>query len=498
MKKVLTIILDGFGMKEDVYGNPVKNAGMTNFINIWKTYPHALLKCSEKSLGFSEGEKCNSEIGHKIIGSGRKVKNKNKIMQEAINKNILVNSPKYQKMLRYLKEKDSNIHLMFLLSEDSLLSNPEDLKNIIQNLKANHINNIYLHIITDGEDSSKFFSLNFFKQHSDDLSDYKIASICGKYYALDNTGDYTKTEVYYDLLMNSKGVNTPSIERIIKLCYDKKITDAYLPPIKTKDFMPLQDGDVLLFLNYSKSNQYQIIDSLTSKEFDQFAKERINIKVFSLFEINQKLNYEYILMEKEETNTLCEYIGKVGLTQARISEEVKEDSITYYLDGARDIKIENCENFILKSNKIEFVEKKPEMKALNIAKVIVKCMENDYDMIFANFPNPDTIGHTGNFQATINALQAIDVCLGKLIEVANENFYKIIILGSHANCDTIINRDNEIITGNTDSPVPFIILDKSIKLKNGTLDQVAPTILNYIDITIPKEMKNSETLIEES
>ena len=498
MKKILTIILDGFGMKEDVYGNPVKNAGMTNFINIWNNYPHALLKCSEKSLGFLEGENCNSELGHKIIGAGKSVKARNKVMKEAINKNILINSSKYQKMIRYIKEKDRNIHLIYLLSEDNLKSNIEDLKYIHDNLRNSNIKNIYLHIITDGEDSSKFYSLDYFKKHSVDLSGYKIATICGKYYALDNSNDYTKTQVYYDLLLNGKGVNTPSIERIIKLCYEKKITDAYLPPIKTKDYTPIDNGDVLFFINYTKKNQYQIVNALINREFKEFERVKIDLKVYSLFEIDNKLNAEYLLKESEENNTLCEYLGKLGLSQARICEESKEESMIYYLDGAREIRIDNCENFVLKGNEVEYVEKKPEMKSLNIAKVIVKCMENDYDLIIANFANPDIIGHTGNFQATINALQAIDVCLGKIMEVADDNFYKIIITGSHANCDTIINRNNEIVSKNTNSPVPFIILDKNIKLKNGNLDQVAPTILKYLDISIPKEMKNTETLIEES
>ncbi len=498
MKKILTIILDGFGMKDDVYGNPVKNAGMTNFINIWSNYPHALLKCSEKSLGFDEGECCNSEIGHKIIGAGKKVKSKNKVMQESINKNILVNSPKYQKMVRYLKEKDKSIHLVYLLSDNKLLSNIEDLKYIVADLEKNRINNIYVHIITDGEDSSKFYALDYFKQHSVDLEKYKISTICGKYYSLDSSNDYSKTQIYYDLLVNGKGVNTPSIERIIKLCYEKKITDAYLPPIKTREYVPIDNEDVVFFINYTKKNQYQIINSLISKEFNEFEREKLDLKVYTLFEVDKKLNSEYLLKEDEEKNTLCEYLGKLGITQARICEELKEDSMIYYLDGARNINIDNCENFILKTEQVEYVEKKPEMKALNIAKIIVRCMENDYDMIIANFANPDIIGHTGNFQATINALQAIDVCLGKVLDVAKDNFYKVIITGSHANCDTIINRDNKIITENTNSPVPFIILDKKINLRNGTLDQIAPTILKYMDIKIPKEMNDKDSLIEES
>lgn len=497
MKKILTIILDGFGMKEDVYGNAVKNAGMSNFINAWQNYPHSLLECNEKCVGLPNKVTINSELAHKTIGAGRIVKSKYEIMQEALKSNLFFASNKYVKMVEYLKTSKKNLHIIYMLSESLLNSNLNDLKLIIENLKRNNINDIDLHIITDGEDSSKFYSLDFFKKHNVDFLGAKIKSVCGKYYALDKTRDYAKTQVYYDLLVNSKGVKTPSIEKIIEICYNKKITDSYLPPIKVGDFTPIKNDDVVLFINYGRDSQFQIINSLVNKEFDAFARNDLTIKVYSLFEIRKNLNVDYLLKEEKVKNTLSEYLGNLGLSQARIAEEIKEESLDYYLDGAREIKIDNCENYILKTNKIEYIEKKPEMKSLNIARLAIKCMENDYDFIIANFANPDIIGHTGNFQATINALQAIDVCLGKIIEVAKDNFYKIIIVGSHANCETIIDRNNKIITKNTLNKVPFIIMDKKVKLRNGNITSVAPTILSYMDITLPKEMKNTEIIIDE-
>ena len=497
MKKILTIILDGFGMKEDVYGNAVKNAGMTNFIDIWQNYPHALLNCSEKKVGLPSEVAINSELAHKIIGSGRIVKSKYAIAQEAISSNDLINSNKYTRMIDYIKESKKNIHIVYFLSESLLNSNIKDLKYIIDDLTKRGIINVYLHIITDGEDSSKFFSLTFFKKHSVDFNGVKFSSICGKYYAMDKTRDYSKTQVYYDLLVNSKGVKTPNIEKIIEICYNKKITDTYLPPIKTNSFVPVRNEDVILFLNYGRDSQFQILNSLVNKEFDAFKTTDLNVRAYSMFEIRKNLNIDYILREEKAKNTLSEYLGILGLSQARIAEEVKEESLDYYLDGARDINIENCENYILKTNKIEYIEKKPEMKALNIARLVIKCMENDYDFIIANFANPDVIGHTGNFQATINALQAIDVCLSKIKEVAKDNFYKIVIIGSHANCETIIDRNNKIITKNTLNKVPFIIMDKKVKLKNGDISSIVPTLLTYMDINLPQEMKNTEILLEE-
>ena len=194
-------------------------------------------------------------------------------------------------------------------------------------------------------------------------------------------------------------------------------------------------------------------------------------------------------------HTLTEYIADLGLTQAHIFESIRESSMNYYLTGKRRIELKGCDRYIIPSPKVDSFDLKPEMDALSLAKTTIKCMEKDYDFIMVNFANPDEVGHTGNYQATINGLQAIDVCLGKILEIAEENFYKVIIVSSHGKADTIIDRQNNIVTKNTLSPVPFMIVDKKVKLNNGDLTSFAPTLLKYMDIALPKEMKNSEILL---
>ena len=192
---------------------------------------------------------------------------------------------------------------------------------------------------------------------------------------------------------------------------------------------------------------------------------------------------------------MTEYISELDINQAHIYESAKTASMSYHINGDRYLDLKNCDTFCITSQSVDSYDSKPEMNSLDIAKVAIKCMEKDYDFILVNFANPDEVGHTGNYQATINSLQAIDVCLGKILEVAEENFYKVIITSSHAKADTIIDRDNKIITKNTISPVPLIIMDKKIKLENGDLTSFAPTLLRYMDIAIPKEMKNTEILV---
>lgn len=499
MKKILTIILDGFGMREDIYGNAIKNAGMNNFINIWNTYPHCLIKASGEEVGLEQNQFGSSEFGHKLIGAGRNINSNLKIVREGLNNKFLKNNDVYNRLINKLKDKDGNLHLICLLSDGGISSHYEIIDSFIDILKEKKIKNkIYIHAIADGRDSGKFVVSKNIELLEEKISEKaKISTVCGRYYCLDITGDYNRTKLYYDLLFYGKGVDAPNINKVIDLCYSKKMTDEYIAPLKTVNYKAIDVNDVVFILNLNDKPYQQLFESLCDKKFQQFYKSTINYDVFSLFPVDKKMNKNYLFQEENIKTTLGEYLSILGLSQARIAESIKKDSIVKCFDGDRKIKLENCDLYIADSKLDVTLDKKPEMNALVIAKTAINCMEKDYDFVLVNFANADEIGHTGNYQATINGLQAIDICIGKLIECAEENFYKVIIVGSHGNADTVVDRENNIITQNTLSPVPLIILDKKISLKNGKLSDIAPTILKYMDIAIPKEMKNEEILIEE-
>ncbi len=499
MKKILTIILDGFGMREDSYGNAIKNAGMSNFINAWNNYPHCLLKTSDKALGITKEATIDSTFGHKIIGAGRPIKHKLSQINEQLSNNQLKENANFIKMVNSLKEHGGNLHILFLLSDGGVSSHINYLSKILTILKEqNFLNKIYLDLISDGIDSDKN-SLNSYLQNIEPLLDNKIciSSLCGRYYALDETKDYKRTKMFYNLLLFGDGIEVNNLEQMINLCYQKKLNDTYIPPLKTSNYQRISDGDVVLFLNFSKFNQEPLLEALTKDDFIEFPIRKVSIEIYSLFEIDKKYNKNYFFEEEKITNPISEYMQELGVSEAKIVESVKRPSLTYYFNGSKKTSYANSDVYIVDSPMVERFDLKPEMNALTVAKTAIKCMEKDYDIIFVNFANADSVGHTGNYQATINSLQAVDVCLGKLLEVAEENFYKVIILGSHGKADTIIDRKNNIITKNTDNPVPFIILDKKVKLKNGNLTNVAPTILKYMDISLPKEMKDTENLFIE-
>lgn len=499
MKKILTIILDGFGMREDIYGNAIKNAGMKNFINLWNNYPHCLLKASGTAIGLPDKQCSCSEIGHEIIGTGRQVPNKLSEINEIFKKDRLKYNTKYIEMVDYLKKHpDRNLHITHLLSDGGVSSHINHLKNFLSELKKSNVTNeIYLHLQADGRDSNKYSLYKYIT----DIESYingniHISSVCGRYYALDDTNDYRRTKLFYNIFFNLGGINATNLEKIITKCYQKKLSDEYLPPLLTTDYHPLEKDDVLMFLNFSKENQTQFLNTLTNNDFVEFNNQPNFVEIYSLYEIDETKNNNYFFKSSKHHLTLAEYLSILGLQQAHIFESIKASSMSFYLNGKRQLELENCDQFCIASPEVESFDMKPEMNALSIAKAVIKCMEHDYDVVIANFANPDEVGHTGNYQATINSLQAIDVCLGKILEVAEDNFYKVVITSSHGKADTIIDRDNNIITKNTLSPVPFMIIDDTVKLRNGDLTSFAPTLLKYMDIAIPKEMKDSEILLE--
>lgn len=501
MKKILTIILDGFGMREDVYGNAIKNAGMNNFINLWNTYPHCLLKANGQYVDLPDKQCSNSKLGHEIIGTGRQIDNKLSDLNDVFKKGRLKYNKKYSEMINKLKShSEINLHLCHLLSDGGVSSHITHLKCFLNELSESKIENkIYLHLISDGRDSNKYSVKDYINEIKGYINNnVYLSSVCGRYYALDETKDFKRTKMYYDLLFDGRGVNAVNLPLVIDKCYEKKMSDEYLPPLKAKDFAYVQDNDILMLLNYDREGQMQILDSICNRDFIEFDTFPVDIDVYSLYEIDRSLNKNYLFEANKYNKTLTEYLSGLGLTQAHIYEDIKASSMNYYLNGGRYLKLENCDIYSIASSHIDSFDIKPEMNALSIAKTIIKCMEKDYDFILANFANPDEVGHTGNYQATINGLQAIDVCLGKILEVAEENFYKIVIVSSHAKADTIIDRENNIVTKNTLSPVPFIIMDKKVKLKNGNLTSFTPSLLKYMDIAVPKEMKETEILIEKN
>lgn len=498
MKKILTIILDGFGYREEEKGNAIKNANMNTFNNLWEKYPHSLLDASGEAVGLNSGQAGNSEVGHMTIGAGRVLK-QNEILVNEFFENPDLENKNVNKLLS-LKEKD--VHIMGLCSDGNIHAGVDDFINMYNFLVNNGFTKIHFHLITDGRDTKIDDAPRFVDMIKNVINEKKIGdivSICGRYYAMDRDENWNRTKTYYDLVVKGKGLNSINILSSIKSSYDKGFSDEFIKPIICSKNV-IKNGDVLIWMNYRADRSKQILSTfVNSDSFSIFdVLDMSDLTVFSFLPIDKKIKTLNLIEKPIIKNSLGLYLSELDFTQARIAESEKFAHVTYFFDGGVDGKIKNCEKYHIPSPEVKTYDLKPEMSCVEVTRRIILSMNNDYDFILANFANPDMVGHTGNMEATTKACMAIDMCLNKILEKACDNFYKVIILADHGNADIMLNPDGSICTTHTNSLVPFIICDDKVKLQErGSLVNVAPTILDYMDIAIPKEMEETESLLLE-
>ena len=500
MKKVLTIVLDGFGWSDNPLGNAVKMAPPVHFQEIWNQYPHALLEASEEAVGLEKGQFGNSEVGHMTIGAGRKIKQSIALIKDFLQGNPMENEV-FASMVQRAKEK--KLHVMGMLSDGNVHSSLEHYLMMIDVLAKEGVTNVSFHIISDGRDTGTkdlYQYISILEKKLEETKVGSIASICGRYYAMDRDKNWNRTKKYYDLVTRGVAYIAPNIPMMIQKCYEKDMTDEFLPPIKTKFFAPIADGDALLWMNFRTDRAKQILSTFVQSNFSEFGVFHMDdFPVYSLLPIDVKIKTKNILTREEVTNPLGVYLSELGLTQARIAETEKYAHVTYFFDGESNASLDGCQKFLIPSPKVATYDLKPEMSAVEITKKCVACMEKDYDFIFMNFANPDMVGHTGNLEATIKAVMTVDMCLNVLKQKADENFYTMVILADHGNADQMIDEEGNPVTTHTTSLVPFVVTDEKVKLKEkGTLCNVAPTILKYMDNALPKEMANTPSLIEDA
>jgi len=499
MKKILTIILDGFGYREQEEGNAIKAARMKNFENMWNAYPHTTIYASEEPIGLKKGQFGNSEIGHTTIGAGRIV-----LQNESLVDNLLDNvddNLTFQMLVDHTRSNPGQaVHLMGLCSDGLVHSDMNHFIKLYNRLVDNGVHNLYFHLITDGRDTAVDSSYGFISKIEDAIKEREvgsIASLCGRYYAMDRDKKWDRTKLYYDLITKGKGFRFNTARDAIEASYAKNTTDEFVEPIMLDPNGTIKDNDSVIWINYRSDRGKQIISTLTDVNFDEFQTSKFsNLNVYTFFPLDKTIKTKNFLPTNQVENPLGIYLSNLGLSQARVAETEKYAHVTYFFDGAFNGKIEKCDKYLIPSPKVATYDLKPEMSAVEVTKKTIDCMQKDYDFILVNFANPDMVGHTGDWNAAVKACITVDVCLGKLLEVAEDNFYKIVLLADHGNVDIMYDENKEPVTTHTLSKVPFIITDPKVKLaQDGSLINVAPTILEYMDIAAPKEMADTPSLI---
>lgn len=498
MKKVITIILDGFGVRDESKGNAIKNASMPNYRTLLSSYPHSKLEASGRAVGLEKGQMGNSEVGHMTIGAGRLIKQNFMQIEDAFKNDEFKDNESFNDLVNYVKDNDVPLHLMALCSDGGIHSHIDFILHMIDRLHQEHVTNVYVHAITDGRDTATDVAYKYIKEINDRLAEYKmgkVVSICGRYYAMDRDKKWDRTKYYSDLVTMGKGALINDIEQALNTCYQKGITDEFITPMIIDRDKIIKNGDALLWFNYRPDRAKQIMQVLTDLSFNNYETIKLpNLKVYTIYDIPEANRSKHLLDHINVVNPLGVYLANLGMSQARIAETEKYAHVTYFFDGGVELKLENCDRFLIPSPKVATYDMQPEMSDIGVTKQAIKCIDDGYDFILVNFANPDMVGHTGNYEATIKALESVDNCLGKIYQATKENYYTMFILGDHGNADLMIDSNNQPVTTHSLYPVPFIITDESVRVINGNLTQVAPTILKYMDIAVPKEMANTENL----
>ncbi|MBR3229533.1 MAG: 2,3-bisphosphoglycerate-independent phosphoglycerate mutase [Bacilli bacterium] len=494
MKPLLLCILDGVGLKNQNKGNALNIAKTPNLDRIIKEYPNSKLNASENYVGLPIGQMGNSEVGHINIGTGRKVKQALDIINEEIKNNTLKDNNILNKLINHVQKNNSSLHICGLLSDGGIHSHINHLLYLIDILKDKNIK-VYYHIFTDGRDTKPKESLKYIKILEDKIKETnlgQIATISGRYYAMDRDNRWDR--IYKTYKEITEITQEYKIEDKIKESYSQGITDEFIKPF-TVNNKPIEDNDGILVFNFRPDRLRELFTALTNKEFKEFeTKKYNNLFLATMFPVDKKVICENLFKHPKVENYLGKIFEKENLKQLRIAETEKYAHVTYFFDGENKEKLKNCDQILIPSKKVSTYDLSPEMSAREITDKLLDIIEN-YDIIILNFANGDMVGHTGNINATVKAIEVIDECIGKIYKKIKDINGTMIITADHGNCDKMKDEEGNIITSHTLSKVPFIITNKNITLKDGNLSDIGPTILKLLNIEVPKEM-TGEILIK--
>ena len=496
-KKVLLMILDGWGIDNQPEKSAISKAKTPNYDDYLKKYPNAQLLTHGAHVGLPNGQMGNSEVGHINIGSGRVVMQELAKINHDIENNSFDKDGVLRKKIKKSIKDNKNIHIIGLVSDGGVHSHIDHLKHIINTTNQMNAKNVFIHAFTDGRDVDPKSGINFISEIIEFTKDKsaELATVCGRYYAMDRDQRWERIKKAYDLLVNAVGELSNDILRSIKDSYDKGITDEFIRPIiystDGKPIIKLQNGDLVVFFNFRTDRGRQLTEVLTQKNMIDYGMEKVDIDLVTMTIYNDDFeNIDSIYKNEKLEDTLGEVLSINNRKQIRIAETEKYPHVTFFFNGGNEKILKNEKRILCNSPKVPTYDLKPEMSAYEIVKKIIPEIESkSADFICLNFANPDMVGHTGNFNAAVKACETVDECMGKVVDKCIENDYSLIIIADHGNSDVMINNDGSANTAHTTNPVPIIIVDKEIeKVDDGILADIAPTILNILNIDKPKLM----------
>jgi len=503
-KKVILLILDGWGVTQDPSVSAIFNA-KTPFINsLYDLFPSSELRTDGEYVGLPEGQMGNSEVGHMNLGAGRIVYQNLAKINIAVREGKLAKETELIKAFNYAKENNKNVHLLGLISDGGIHSHINHAKGLLDAAHKNNVNNVYLHAFTDGRDcdpkSGKYF-IKDIEEHMKNTTG-ELATITGRYYSMDRDNRWERVKLTYDALVEGIGEKSVNALDSINESYQENITDEFMKPIimvdeNDKPKASIKKDDVVIFFNFRTDRGRQLTEVLSQNDNEEFNMHKIPLYFVTLTNYDKTFKDIKVVYNTDNIeNTLGEVLERANKKQIRIAETEKYPHVTFFFSGGREKEFDGEKRLLCPSPKVATYDLKPEMSAYEIRDAIVPELEKgEVDFVCLNFANGDMVGHTGVFEAAVKACETVDHCSKEVINTGLKNGYTTLLIADHGNCETMMNPDGSPHTAHTTNPVPIVLIDKELKLiNNGVLGDIAPTILELMGIEQPKEMTRKSLL----
>lgn len=486
-KKVLLVITDGIGFNKDNKWNAFYEAKKPSYEWLFKNTPYSFLSTFGTDIGLPEGQMGNSEVGHMCMGAGRILYQDLVKISMSLEDKTLEKNPALLNFVQGLKV----VHLCGLVSDGGVHSHIKHLIGLAKILESMN-KKVYIHAITDGRDVPPFTAINFIKQILDiESNNIKLATISGRFYAMDRDNRWDRIQTAYECLINATNPQNDAL-KYLQSQFDKGISDEFIVPASFNGFSGIKDNDGFIFTNFRSDRAREIIKALGDSNFTAFKREKRNIKILCMCEYDATFNFPILFPKENLKDTLAEIISKNNLTQAHIAETEKYAHVTFFFNGGKEEILKNEERFLIPSPKVKTYDLKPEMSAKEVCDATLESMDRGFDFIVVNFANGDMVGHTGNFEAAIKAVEVVDNALGRIIKKAQEKEYSLIITSDHGNCEKMKDENGNLLTNHTAGYVWCFVLDKDVKeISDGGLNNIAPSILKLLNIEIPQIMSKS-------
>lgn len=500
-KLVALIILDGFAFRDEIKGNAVAQANKPNFDRFWNTYPHSTLHVSGESVGLPEGQMGNSEVGHLNIGAGRIVYQSLTRINRSINDGSFFENKAFLEAINKVKENDRSLHLFGLLSDGGVHSHMNHLFALLKLAKQHGLEKVYVHAFLDGRDVGPKTALQYIAETEKEIEKIgvgQIATVSGRYYAMDRDRRWDRVKLAYDAITYGKGPQYKNAEAVVKDAYEKEVYDEFVIPSvivndQNEPVGQVEDNDAIIFFNFRPDRAIQLSQSYTNDDFNHFDRgERTfnNLTFVQMTEYSDTVHGEIAFETIDLKNTLGEVLSDNDLKQLRIAETEKYPHVTYFISGGREDEFPGEKRILIDSPKVATYDLKPEMSAYEVTDALLKELDDEQlSAVILNYANPDMVGHSGKLEPTIKAIEAVDECLGKVVDKIIALGGEVIITADHGNSDEVVTLDGKPMTAHTTNPVPVIVTRSGITLRDdGILADLAPTMLEMLGIEQPKEM----------